>query len=577
MDFGAHGRAHIAVVTLITLVIAGFGGAAWAQIPDTSAHRPSTVYYADGVTELGTFHRWDADPINLEDLPTDVIETVVATTDPDFHTRSVGVVTILKAAADIVRGREFTVEDPLAEAFVRQFSPAERGTIERVRELARVMTQETTYSRSELLERHLNTAYFGRGAYGIEKAAQAYFGVSAAQLTPSQAESLAAALTQPGAIAKADDPLVLPLQRIDGWDGDTGYLMDMVRDELATHGISAHELETDGLTIVTTFDAHMQRAAVDAVASLPEDKSPETKVTLVSVDPSTGGIRALYGSEDYSITTRNRPLLDRAQGGSTFKPFALIAALEEGLTLGSLFPSTTPIDVDGYVVTNVDHEDHGVVDLEYATANSVNAVYAQVNALVGPENTREVAIRAGLPESTPGLDADPSNVFGTASPRPVDMATVFATYAAGGERHERFVVTSVHDRSGRLVHEGGKSGEQVFEPKVIADATHAMTGVINYGTGVEARLDGRAAAGKTGTSDGNKSAWFCGFIPQLATVVTMYQIGEDGSEESITPFGGSVAVMGGSHPARVWHSYMSVATAGMDVLPLPTTHQDVTE
>lgn len=568
MEFRAEGRARIAIVTVVALVIAGFGGAAWAQIPDTSTHRPSTVYYADGVTELGIFHRWDADLIDLEDLPTDVTERVVATTDPDFHTRSVGAVTILKAAADIVRGREFTVGDPLAEAFVRQFSPAERGTIERMRELARVMALETTYSRSELLERHLNTAYFGRGAYGIENAARAYFGVGAAELTSAQAEMLGVALTKPGTLP-SDGPGIIPDDHADGWAADTGFLMDMVRAELATHGFSAQDLESDGLTIVTSFDVRVQRAAVNAVARLPEDRSPNTKVSVVSIDPSTGAVRALYGGEDYSVTTRNRPLLDRAQGGSTFKPFALIAALESGRGLNSLFPSASPIDVDGYVVTNVDHRDHGIVDLEYATANSVNSVYAQLNASVGPENTKDVAVRAGLPETTPGLDADPSNVFGTASPHPVDMATVFATYAAGGVRHERFVVEAVHDGSGRLLHEGWEPGERVFAAEVIEDATRAMAGVVAYGTGVEAALPGRPAAGKTGTSEENKSAWFCGFVPQLATVVAMYQIGDDGSEETITPFGDAPVVMGGSHPAAVWRDVMTTATRGMEVAPLP--------
>ncbi len=561
------------------------------------------VYFADGSTELGAFHRWDGTSVPIEDMAAVGWAAVVATTDGSFGERDPGLLDEARALANVLRGRDLTVGDRLTERYVRQFTTApEPGLVDRLAEWARLVRVQHTMSREQILEEYLSTAYFGRGAHGIEQGAHAFFGTGSSDITASQAAFLAgilpapdlwdpavapdrarerwgaavdamirAGIIDPGDIdLAADYPEVLPYSRTDGFAGNHGYLLDMVWEELLTVGLTEEELRSGGLTIVSTFDAAMQRAATEAVASLPSDRPSNNRTVLVSIEPATGAVRALHGGEDYLRSTRNGAVLDHAQGGSTFKPFALIAALESGIPLEAMYPSTTPLDVSGYLVSNVDGQDRGVISLREATANSVNTVFAQLNEVVGPERTKEVALRAGLPADTPGLDADHSNVFGTASPRPVDLASVFATYAAGGERHDRFVVAEVRDADGGLRHRGGTPGERVFDPAVMARATEAMSGVLSYGTAADAALPGRPAAGKTGTSDGNRSAWFCGYVPQLATVVAMYQVGPDGSEESLTPFGGVDPVMGGSYPAMVWQRYMAAATAGLPVLPLET-------
>lgn len=579
-------------VTVVAAVVA-------LPLPDAGAGKgePTHVYFSDGVTPLGTFHHLDGEALPLDRISQAARDAVVAGIDPGFLERSVGVGAIVRATADAARGRDVSLGDRLTERHLAQLSEPADSRWDALRQIAVTVKAGLTRPREGILEDYLNTAYFGRGTYGIQGAASAYFGTTALQLTVEEAALLAGILPAPdawdpefqperarerwsavlnemesagtlgqGAAATAAFPEVRPYQREDGFTEDRGFLMDMVRAELAAVGIT--DLEHSGLTVVATLDSSLQRAAADAVASLPTDMSPDTRAVLVSIDPATGGVRALHTGRDYRVSPRNGAVLDRAQGGSTFKSFALIAALEAGMSLDHQFASTTPLDVNGYVVTNVDGRDRGMISLRDATAHSVNTVYAQVNAVVGPERTRDVAVRVGLPEDTAGLVVDPANVFGTASPHPVDMATVFATYAAGGLRHERHVVAEVRDGAGEILHRGGNEGTRVVKPEVIAQATEAMSGVVGYGTGTAARLADRPAAGKTGTSDANLSAWFCGFVPQLATVVAMYEVGEDGREHTITPFGGIDPVMGGSYPAILWHRFMSVATAGMPVAPL---------
>jgi len=307
------------------------------------------------------------------------------------------------------------------------------------------------------------------------------------------------------------------------------------------------------------------------VNSLPESRPDNLHVALVSVDPSSGAIKALYGGPDFLTQARNDATQSVAQGGSTFKPFTLIAALENGFTLDDRFQSYTPMQIDGFErpVRNFDSANRGSINLIQATANSVNTVYGQLNVEVGPEKTVEVATRAGLPEDTAGLNPFPSNVLGPASPHPADMATVFATYAAGGVRHDRYIVESVANADGAELYTGANEGERVFDAGVIADATVAMQAVVNGGTGKTASTLGRPAAGKTGSSQDYRSAWFCGFVPQLATSVALFQVGEDGSEETITPFGGANPVAGGSWPTTIWTRYMKDATEGMEVLDFP--------
>ena len=287
------------------------------------------------------------------------------------------------------------------------------------------------------------------------------------------------------------------------------------------------------------------------------------------MDPTTGAIVALYGGPDFVSEPRNRVTQDVAQGGSTFKPFTLIAALQDDVSLRTRFPSYTPMEIEGHEVNNFDTINRGDIDLVEATENSVNTVYVQLNDAIGPEKTVETAIQLGLPEDTTGLDASLTNVLGSASPHPLDMVTAYSTIADGGERHSSFIVASATNRDGDVIYSGQQPGEQAVDPDVIADATYAMQQVVSSGTGVTASQIGRPAAGKTGSSQDYRSAWFVGFVPQLTTAVALYQPGEDGTEEVLTPFGGADPVAGGSWPTTIWTEFMSQAVDGMEVQGFP--------
>ncbi|WP_448073974.1 penicillin-binding transpeptidase domain-containing protein [Georgenia yuyongxinii] len=329
------------------------------------------------------------------------------------------------------------------------------------------------------------------------------------------------------------------------------------------------EIDTRGLDIVTSIDQRSQDAAVQAVANLPDDRPENNKVSLVSIDPTTGGIVALYGGPDYVAQPRNGATQDRAQAGSTFKPFALIAGLEQGKSLYDGYSAPARLTIGDWSLRNFDERNHGWVNLIEATAGSINTAYAQLNEEVGPENTRDVATRAGLPEDTPGLTADIANVLGPASPTSLEMATAFATFASQGVRYDPFIVAAVRDAGGNTVYTGGGQGERQFDEQVMADATYAMQAVVDGGGGEDAALGSRPVAGKTGTSSDLRSANFGGYVPQLATFVNMYQVGEDGGEESLTGFGGIRYIGGGQFPAQIWRDYMAVATEGMPVEEFP--------
>ena len=233
--------------------------------------------------------------------------------------------------------------------------------------------------------------------------------------------------------------------------GPQGYLLRQAIVEVAERtGLSQDDVETGGYTIVTSIDWKTQQAAQNAAATLPADHSPNLRLAIVTIDPKTGAITSLYGGADYVTVPRNAVTQDIAQAGSTFKPFALIAALEAGIALESEYSGASPQAIAGFdkPLKNFGNENFGQINLITATANSVNTVYAQVARDVGPDKVVEVALRAGLPEDTAGLEANPANVLGTASPHPLDMASAYATIAAQGVYREPYLVQSVTDRAG---------------------------------------------------------------------------------------------------------------------------------
>ncbi|MFC4554772.1 penicillin-binding protein [Georgenia faecalis] len=603
-------RAVLAAAVAGVAVLVGLFAAAYAttDVPDPgdfAQAQTTTVYYSDGETELGSFAEFDRESVALSTLPEYVGHAVVASEDRRFY-ENVGIdpVGIARAFWNNIRGGQTQGGSTLTQQYVERYYLGTTTSYSgKFREAILALKIDREESKDTILENYLNTIFYGRGSYGIERAAQNYFGKPAAELTLSEAALLAGVIPAPNAWDPRVDaeqaelrwnrvldfmvrdgwitqderdeqvfPETIEYSRSDTYAGPEGYLLDMVRSELVAAGeLTDAELDTLGLRITTTIDQRSQDAAVAVVDSLPEDRPDNNRVALVSVDPSSGAIVSLYGGPDFVTQSRNAATQDVAQAGSTFKPFALVAALQNDVRLEDRYRSYTPMEIEGYdrPVNNYDTVNRGRIDLVEATAHSVNTVYAQLNVEVGPELTMQAAIDAGLPEDTPGLAPVPSNVLGPASPHPLDMAQAYATFAAQGVRHEPYIVAEVKDSDGEVIHTGGSEGQRVFDEDVMAEATYAMTSVIERGTGVRADDLGRPAAGKTGTSNDARSAWFAGYVPQLATVIAMYQVGEDGTEESLTPFGEYDNITGSTYPTTMWRDYMQVATEGMEPLEFP--------
>ena len=577
----------------------------------------STVYFSDGVTPIGELAEINRTVVDTTQLPAHVGNAVVSSEDRRFYSNSgIDPLGIARALWNNLRGGDKQGASTLTQQYVENYYLGRTTDyVGKFKEAILAVKVEQELEKSEILDAYLNTIYYGRGAYGIEAAAQAYFGKSAAELTISDSAMLAGIIPAPSAWdpaispdqaqarwsrtldymeqdgwITADEraaqtfPTVIEQVRSDRYAGTNGYLLQMAVAEL-TDGEDAPFTENDlnrlGLDVVTTFDVGMQAAAVDTVENeMPDGGAEGVRATLVSIDPATGGVKALYGGRDYLTESLNRATQAVYQGGSTFKPFALIAALEAGIPLDETYESYTGMDVDGYVVNNYDRRDRGRIDMVEALVDSVNSTYVQINRDANPAGAEpgqalvDTAIKVGLPADTTGLVPVLSNVLGNASPHAIDMATAFATYAAQGERHTTHVIQSVTD-GGNVVYEGPTAGERVVPESVMADATYAMTQVAERGTGDTAGQLDRPVAGKTGSSNDYKGVSFGGYIPQLATLVAMYQTGPDGTEEPITPFGGYSPVAGGTIPADMWLSYMEKVTAGWEVLEFPERSEPV--
>lgn len=578
----------------------------WMDIPrpDNAARaEATTVYYADGQTKMAEFAKQNRTIIDTSALPDYVGQAVVASEDRTFFENSgVDLRGIARALWNNVRGLPTQGGSTLSQQYVENYYLGANKTYwGKFKETILALKINRQQDKQEILNNYLNTIYFGRSAYGIEAAAQAYFGKPAAELTLSESALLAGIIPAPSIY----DPAVTPeiaqnrwtrvvnnmvqdgwiskeeraglefpqtieyVQKSSDYTGTKGYLLQHVRAELIQRvGYKEEELDTQGLRIVTTIDPAKQKLAEEAVAKLPEHQA-NLRVALVSVDSATGGIVAEYGGADYEVIQRSAAFQDQAQAGSTFKPFALVAALEQGATPTQKISGASPMEVNGERVTNVDRS-YGNITLAEATKYSVNTAYVRLNQQVGVDATRQVAIDAGYPVDTTGLDATSEvSVLGTASPHCLNIADAYTTFATGGIRRPAHIVATVTDSRGAELYKADTVGTRVFDAGIMSQVNEVLQGVVNGGTAKKALALGRPVAAKTGSSENLRSAQFVGYVPQMVTAVSMYQVGEDGSEESITGFGGVRDVYGGTWPAQVWTWYMKPAVADLKVEKFP--------
>ncbi|QOQ39723.1 transglycosylase domain-containing protein [Trueperella pecoris] len=577
------------------------------KVDDIALAQTTKVYYADGKTELGSFAQLNRSSVPLNKISPDLQHAVIASEDSSFYENAgVDLRGIARAFWNNIQGKPTQGGSTLTQQYVERYYTGTTTSLPgKVKEAILAIKIDNEQSKDTILENYLNTIYFGRGAYGIEAAAKAYFGVHASELTLSQSATLAGIIPAPSAwdpavspdrakqrfervisrmvsegwIKQADAdaasfPKVLEPSRDNAFAGTNGYLLDSVRKELVANGFTEEQLATAGYHIVSTIDVSKQQAAVDAVAKLPKDRPENYYVGLISMDPRNGEIYAMYGGKDYLERQRNSVMQDRAQGGSTFKAFAVVEAMDQGMSPLERFDSPAKYRVgtgsDNLVFTNVDGRSYYDVTVNEMTARSLNTGFIQLNEKIGPAKTYDMAVRLGLPEDTPGLDRGVGNTLGSASPKAVDMARAFGTLANNGQKVTPHIVREVKDHDGNRVFTGNTASERVISEETAQVSTYVLKNTLKRGgTAEDAALPGREAAGKTGTSSGPKSAWFAAYIPQMVTVVDMYGIAENGTEAVLEPFGGVYQVAGGNFPAQVWHDYMVVATDGMDIEKFP--------
>ena len=590
---------------------------AWftVSIPDPNAYvnsQSTIIQYSNGA-EIGRIGTQNRQILPLAKIPLKLRYAVMAAEDRDFYSnRAFSVTGIARALLNNIRSGDLNSAggSTITQQYAKTAFLTPSRTIQRkIKELVISLKLENAMTKDQILENYLNTIYFGRGAYGVQTAAQQYFNRNANQLTLSQSAVVASILRSPGLydpffgdkaqkernrarlearfqyvlngmlekkwitaeeVKAAKMPLIAPRTTSGQLSGPKGYIIDSVQKELSKLGFTQEQLLVGGYVIKTTLDQRSQTSAVDAVNRLTPSPAPKNLHTaLVAIRPGTGEVIAMYGGRDYVVRQLNDATQSIALAGSTFKPFALIAGLEAGIPLTSMWNGDSPQVFDDlgkpYEVANYGNEGWGQVDLLSATQHSINTVYVPLGIKAGLDKVVDAARRAGIPE-TVAMIATPSVTLGVASPHVIDVANSYATFAAQGVYSKPYMVAQVTGPNKNVLYQGKPQTQEVFSKEVMADLTYALKSVVNGGTGAAALGLGRPAAGKTGTSQSNASAWFAGYTPQLSATVALFR---DSASESLNGIGGLTSVTGGSFPARIWTAFMKGALRDEPVMSFP--------
>ena len=561
----------------------------------------TTVYYADGTTPIGTFSEQNREIIDCSVLPDYVGQAVVASEDRSFYTnRGIDLVGIARAFWNNLTTGSRQGGSTITQQYAERYYLGETTSyLGKAREAILALKIAQAQDKDQVLCNYMNTIYLGRGTYGIQAAAKAYFGKEAKDLTVAEAAMLAGIIPSPSSWDPAVDPeqaqarftRVLRIMQEDGYitaqeqqeaqfpqtieytqqnsyQGANGYLLQMVRDELTGDGtFSAEQLDTGGYAIVTTIDKSKQDLMYSVVSPAQNGMQgviPDgMEFGAISVNAKDGSIISVYAGEDYLSKQLNQATQSVYEIGSTMKPMALLGAIQEGVNLDTVFNGNSPRKFDGIAdpVGNFGNMSYGNVNLYTATAQSLNTVYMDVQAKLGTQRIAEIAKEAGA-ESDALDGTNPFTVLGNNALTTKDVARMYATIANQGNRPNIHIVSSVKNTDGEDIYKAPTETTQVFDANDTALVTKAMTGTVQNGTATEALAVGHNLAMKTGTANDSYAASTVGFTPSVVSVFAMWYPDANGNPQEVPAFGGWSG--GSDYPVHLFTQYMTQALAGTD-------------
>ena len=583
--------------------------------PNTAFQAQTTkVFYSGGKQEIGRFATQNRESIPLADVPKVMQGAVVAAEDRTFWTnKGIDPKGIIRAAFSNAKGGATQGASTITQQYVKILYLTQERTLKRkIKEAFLSLKIQKKQSKSQILEGYLNTIYFGRGAYGVQAAANAYFGIPAKQLDASQSAMLAAILNSPNYLSpdRSDASRQALLSRYDyvvsgmvktgtissdegakiegklppvkkqaasnTYAGQKGFMLDMVKKELLALGFSQAQIDQGGLRVTTTFTKKAMDAAQQAVQQVAPPGVSKLHPAVASVDVKTGAVLGFYAGQDYLKSQLNWATT-ALPPGSAFKAYAVAAGIKDGFSLKDTFNGNSPYTFpDGSTVVN---EGEGTgqnfgshVSLTTATEKSINTAFVDMTQSMtdGPKEIADMAQALGVPTVPPdfvnariSLGGDPVS--------PLNMANAYAGIADGGLHHKTFVISKVTEASdGKVLYTAPVSTDRAVSSDIAADTSYALQQVVKSGTGAAARALGRPAAGKTGTATNDEkrviTSWFVGYTPQVATAVTYsHGTGYKPIDQGYLPRG----YFGATYPAETWTAAMKLIMQDLPVEDFP--------
>lgn len=581
----------------------------------------SRILWGDGTLLTRVHGVEDRDPVKLADMAKVLPRAVIAIEDSRYYEHGgFDIRGIARALThNIEKGRAAEGGSTITQQYVRAVLLGNHKTLKRkLREAVMSMQIEDRYSKKTILERYLNTVYFGNGAYGVQAAARTYFGTDAAKVDLPQAALLAGLIRSPNdydpfvhpeaAVARRNEVIaqMAKLHKVTEPEATlvralpsgatrqptddrypAPFFVEKVKKFVfnsprfgATVADRERKLFQGGLTIETTLDPRWQQEAERALHGILVDPA-DPPGAIVATDPRDGHVRAYASSQDFWGTSpfakidlanaRDAKGTPTRQPGSSFKPFTLATAIEQGVPLSRTYDGRSPrVILPGWPgpkgLENFEGTAFGRINLVDATVNSVNTVYGQLVTDVGPQNVANLANAAGI---TTHLDAVPSIGIGDDAVTLEDLASAYGAFDTDGLHHPEVFVTRVTDRTGRVLFEDHPAPIRAFSATTARTVTEVLQQVVQRGTGINARI-GRPVAGKTGTRDLRTDAWFVGYTPELVAGVWVgFPDGAPGGQARKT----RIPLQGGEWPARIWQIFASGALADVPASLFPVPDQ----